>query len=199
MSDEARAVVRAHFEERRAAVVDEFGEYGDDPRYTDYSTWLSARYSALADVGDAERAVLQDLNASAQPSADPQPVEDVRGRLLQLAAEAREVGDHRSEAAALAEVLRYDRRPAPRPTQSEIPTLQLILMQLVATHREAAGVLPLWAEVEGGIVEALPGTTKRARKLALARAGFGLIRDFQHAGGQLRLSEQLPPAQIEEG
>ena len=188
MSDAAE-IIRSHFAEKRrehAAKWLEIEYYG--PAHTEAKN--REEYAILEEEREA-LASLQDRQA------DPRPVEDPRARLLELAAEAREVGDHKAETAALAEVLRYDRRPAPRPTQSETPAVQVLVLQLVAAHHESAGEMPLWSQIEAEIVEALPASTKRSRKLALARAGFGLVRDFQHAAGALRLVE-LPPALIEE-
>ena len=196
MTDAAVEIIREHFAEKRrehAAKWLEIEYYG--PEHT-----IEKNREEFS-IFEEERAALAALQGPL--TADPRPVDNPRERLLELAAEARAAGDHQAEQAALVEVMKADRRPAPKSPQSESPAMQVLVLQLVQQHVDTAGMLPLWSPIEAAIVEALPASTKRERKLALARAGFGVIRDFQHGAGQLRLIE-LPAqdgmgAHIEEG
>ena len=170
-----RALVLEHYAQRRAAVRDQFGEYGDDPSYADYSTWLAARYAAMREVTDEECAALQALKESTQPAANPQPVEDPRERLLELAAEARAVGDHKAETAALVEVLKADRREV-RGEKAEA-----VLVVLLRTYIDAAVLAeqpPAWVEIDAALVALLPASTKAERRELVAQAGYGIARNW---------------------
>ena len=185
---DAREIIKAYYAERLEAVRAKWLEieyYG--PAHTEQK---NREEFAIIEAERAALATLQD-----QAPAPAQPVEDVRGRLLELASEARAVGDHKAETAALVEVLKADRR------EMRGEKAEAVLVVLLRTYVSAAVLAeqpPAWAEIDAALVALLPASTKADRRDLVARAGYGIARSWTNgSAGQLHLVEL--PAQDGEG
>ena len=187
--NKAEETIRTAYQEKIDAVID----YWDSQEYALGNT--EKKWRAVRVLQDEMAEALKDLaQNTGQPSRVLKTFDDARERLLEMAVEARNAGDFKTEQRCLVEYLRSDRRPATAASSEQGAVYQTLVLNYINTAADSDGRLPRWEEVEAAIAAVLPHTKKREKKQFLTALGFDLARDWSNgSAGVLRLIP-LPPA-----
>ncbi len=182
--NKAEETIRTAYQEKIDAVID----YWDSQEYDPCNT--QKKWRAVRILQDEMAEALKDLAQNlGQPSRVLKTFDDARERLLEMAVEARNAGDFKTEQRCLVEYLRSDRRPATAANSEQGAVYQTLVLNYINNAADSDGRLPLWEEVEAAITAVLPHAKKREKKQLLAALGFGLARDWSNgSAGALRLT-----------